>query len=229
MRLRRLLRLRRRESTGVTAGSASRGPSCEERRVSVPHPERLAAASTRSPRRTSHGSLDAFVTKTSRRCRARATRRRGSPRRTRDAELDRPAEPGNRRVRREHLPRSRARCPALGLGRRVLGRGLRAPSASGSTARRHRDDRAQPLVPERRGGARDCRRARRRGARCAPTKPLYAKLSPATWDVAESARAVAAAGADGLSLVNTIRGLALDAHARGPARARRRRATPARR
>jgi dihydroorotate dehydrogenase (NAD+) catalytic subunit len=40
--------------------------------------------------------------------------------------------------------------------------------------------------------------------------PLYAKLSPATWDVAETARAVEAAGADGLSLVNTIRGLALD-------------------
>ena len=42
------------------------------------------------------------------------------------------------------------------------------------------------------------------------TKPLYAKLSPATWDIAESARAVVAAGADGLSLINTIRGLALD-------------------
>jgi dihydroorotate dehydrogenase (NAD+) catalytic subunit len=41
-------------------------------------------------------------------------------------------------------------------------------------------------------------------------KPLYAKLSPATADIAESARAVVAAGADGLSLVNTIRGLALD-------------------
>lgn len=40
--------------------------------------------------------------------------------------------------------------------------------------------------------------------------PLFAKLSPATWDIAESARAVAGAGADGLSLVNTIRGLALD-------------------
>jgi dihydroorotate dehydrogenase (NAD+) catalytic subunit len=40
--------------------------------------------------------------------------------------------------------------------------------------------------------------------------PLWAKLSPAAWDVAETARAVEAAGADGLSLVNTIRGLALD-------------------
>jgi dihydroorotate dehydrogenase (NAD+) catalytic subunit len=46
-------------------------------------------------------------------------------------------------------------------------------------------------------------------ARAATGKPLYAKLSPAAWDVAESARAVVAAGADGLSLVNTIRGLAL--------------------
>jgi dihydroorotate dehydrogenase (NAD+) catalytic subunit len=47
--------------------------------------------------------------------------------------------------------------------------------------------------------------------RAATSLPLYAKLSPAAWDVAETARAVEAAGAEGLSLVNTIRGLALDA------------------
>jgi dihydroorotate dehydrogenase (NAD+) catalytic subunit len=47
-------------------------------------------------------------------------------------------------------------------------------------------------------------------ARGVTTKPIYAKLAPAAWDIAESARAVADAGADGLSLVNTIRGLALD-------------------
>ena len=52
-------------------------------------------------------------------------------------------------------------------------------------------------------------RARRRRAR-RDEKPLYAKLSPAQWDVAARARAVVDAGADGLSLVNTIRGLALD-------------------
>ena len=46
--------------------------------------------------------------------------------------------------------------------------------------------------------------------RAATELPLYAKLSPATWDVAETARAVEAAGADGLSLVNTIRGLTLE-------------------
>jgi dihydroorotate dehydrogenase (NAD+) catalytic subunit len=46
--------------------------------------------------------------------------------------------------------------------------------------------------------------------RAATRLPLYAKLSPALPDVAEVARAVEAAGADGLSLVNTIRGLELD-------------------
>jgi dihydroorotate dehydrogenase (NAD+) catalytic subunit len=50
--------------------------------------------------------------------------------------------------------------------------------------------------------------------RAATRLPLYAKLSPAQPDIAELARAVEAAGADGLSLVNTIRGLALDEHLR---------------
>jgi dihydroorotate dehydrogenase (NAD+) catalytic subunit len=47
-------------------------------------------------------------------------------------------------------------------------------------------------------------------ARTQTRKTLYAKLSPAATDLPETARAVQAAGADGLSLVNTIRGLALD-------------------
>lgn len=50
--------------------------------------------------------------------------------------------------------------------------------------------------------------------------PLYAKLSPAAWDIAEAARAVEAAGADGLSLVNTLRGLALDPQTLRPVLAR---------
>lgn len=50
--------------------------------------------------------------------------------------------------------------------------------------------------------------------------PLYAKLSPAAWDLAEGARAVEAAGADGLSLVNTLRGLALDPRTLRPTLAR---------
>ena len=44
--------------------------------------------------------------------------------------------------------------------------------------------------------------------------PLYAKLSPHSWDMGESVRAVEAAGADGISLVNTLRGVALDAQLR---------------
>ena len=57
-------------------------------------------------------------------------------------------------------------------------------------------------------------------ARDVTKKPVYAKLSPATWDIAGTARAVADAGADGLSLVNTIRGLALEAETRRPKLAR---------
>src|SRR3954471_5845225 len=49
-----------------------------------------------------------------------------------------------------------------------------------------------------------------KACRAATELPLYAKLSPANWDIGEVARAVQAAGADGLSLVNTIRGTALD-------------------
>jgi dihydroorotate dehydrogenase (NAD+) catalytic subunit len=45
--------------------------------------------------------------------------------------------------------------------------------------------------------------------RAATSLPLYAKLSAAHPDIAEVARAVASAGADGLSLINTLRGMAL--------------------
>jgi dihydroorotate dehydrogenase (NAD+) catalytic subunit len=47
-------------------------------------------------------------------------------------------------------------------------------------------------------------------SRAATRKPLYTKLSPATADIAEVARAAQQAGTDGLSLVNTILGLSLD-------------------
>lgn len=46
--------------------------------------------------------------------------------------------------------------------------------------------------------------------RAATALPLYAKLSPHAWDMGETVRAVEAAGADGISLVNTLRGSALD-------------------
>jgi dihydroorotate dehydrogenase (NAD+) catalytic subunit len=52
------------------------------------------------------------------------------------------------------------------------------------------------------------------------TKPLYAKLSAAVADLAATARAAEAAGADGLSLVNTVRGLALDERTLQPVLAR---------
>jgi dihydroorotate dehydrogenase (NAD+) catalytic subunit len=53
-------------------------------------------------------------------------------------------------------------------------------------------------------------------ARGATSKKLYAKLSPASGDIASVAVAAAEAGADGLSLVNTIRGLALVAETLAP-------------
>jgi dihydroorotate dehydrogenase (NAD+) catalytic subunit len=54
-------------------------------------------------------------------------------------------------------------------------------------------------------------------ARLATRKELWAKLSPAVPDVGEVAKAAQAAGADGLSLVNTIRGLKLDPRTLRPA------------
>jgi dihydroorotate dehydrogenase (NAD+) catalytic subunit len=56
--------------------------------------------------------------------------------------------------------------------------------------------------------------------RAATALPLFAKLSAAHPDVAAVARAVAAAGADGLSLVNTLRGMALDPRTLKPVLAR---------
>jgi dihydroorotate dehydrogenase (NAD+) catalytic subunit len=52
--------------------------------------------------------------------------------------------------------------------------------------------------------------------RAATSLPLYAKLSPANWNIPDVALAVQAAGADGLSLVNTIRGTALDERTLAP-------------
>jgi dihydroorotate dehydrogenase (NAD+) catalytic subunit len=56
--------------------------------------------------------------------------------------------------------------------------------------------------------------------RRATALPLYAKLSAAHADLPGVARAVADAGADGLSLINTLRGLALDPHTQAPLLAR---------
>jgi dihydroorotate dehydrogenase (NAD+) catalytic subunit len=56
--------------------------------------------------------------------------------------------------------------------------------------------------------------------RAATALPLYAKLSAAHPDIAAVARAVADAGADGLSLINTLRGAALDPRTLRPVLAR---------
>jgi len=52
--------------------------------------------------------------------------------------------------------------------------------------------------------------------RAATPLPLYAKLSAAVPDIPALARAVQAAGADGLSLINTLRGMKLDPHTLRP-------------
>lgn len=53
--------------------------------------------------------------------------------------------------------------------------------------------------------------------RAETTRPVFVKLSPALPDIAESARVAAAAGAHGLSLVNTMPGLLIDVDRRKPA------------
>jgi dihydroorotate dehydrogenase (NAD+) catalytic subunit len=50
----------------------------------------------------------------------------------------------------------------------------------------------------------------------AASRPVIVKLSPNVTDVAEIARAVAEAGADALSLINTAVGMAIDIHTRRP-------------
>ena len=52
--------------------------------------------------------------------------------------------------------------------------------------------------------------------RKATTKPIIAKLSPNQADIAENARRCIEAGADGLAVINTIAGMAIDAERRQP-------------
>ena len=48
------------------------------------------------------------------------------------------------------------------------------------------------------------------------TKPIFVKLSPNVADIVSIARACEAAGADGLSLINTLLGMRIDIHRRSP-------------
>ncbi|MFN2616127.1 MAG: dihydroorotate dehydrogenase [Thermoleophilaceae bacterium] len=52
--------------------------------------------------------------------------------------------------------------------------------------------------------------------RPASSKPLIVKLTPSAPQPAEVAAAAEAAGADGVSLINTLKGMALDPRTRGP-------------
>jgi dihydroorotate dehydrogenase (NAD+) catalytic subunit len=56
-----------------------------------------------------------------------------------------------------------------------------------------------------------------RGARAATRRPLFVKLSPTLPDIASSARVAVDAGADAITLVNTIPGLVIDVDRRRPA------------
>jgi dihydroorotate dehydrogenase (NAD+) catalytic subunit len=54
-------------------------------------------------------------------------------------------------------------------------------------------------------------------ARAATMRPLFVKLSPTLPDIARTAQTAVEAGADGLTLVNTIPGLVIDVERRRPA------------
>lgn len=56
-----------------------------------------------------------------------------------------------------------------------------------------------------------------RGARDVTPLPLFVKLSPTLADIGGSARVAVEAGADGISVVNTIPGLVVDVESRRPA------------
>jgi dihydroorotate dehydrogenase (NAD+) catalytic subunit len=53
-------------------------------------------------------------------------------------------------------------------------------------------------------------------AKRASTRPLIVKLSPNVTDITQLARAIADAGADALSLINTLVGMAIDVNTRRP-------------
>ncbi|NCC67188.1 MAG: dihydroorotate dehydrogenase [Clostridia bacterium] len=55
-----------------------------------------------------------------------------------------------------------------------------------------------------------------RAVKSATNKPVYIKLSPNVTDIAEIARACEDAGADGLSLINTLLGMRLDLKTKRP-------------
>ena len=62
----------------------------------------------------------------------------------------------------------------------------------------------------------DCAYRLVKGVRSVTSKPLIVKLSPNVTDIVGTALAVQEAGADALSLINTLLGMAIDIHSRKP-------------
>jgi dihydroorotate dehydrogenase (NAD+) catalytic subunit len=123
------------------------------------------------------------------------------------------ANPGRERFLGEHLPRLRE----LGVPLWISVGGFCAADYADTCAALHGVAAIElnlscPNVDEAADGAAEIVAA----CRATTALPLYAKLSAAHPDLAEVARAVAAAGADGLSLINTLRGLALDPRTLSP-------------
>jgi dihydroorotate dehydrogenase (NAD+) catalytic subunit len=157
--------------------------------------------------------LDAFVTKT-----VTPLPRAGNPP-TRIAETEAGmlnsiglANPGRERFLAESLPRLRE----LGLPLWISVGGFSAAEYAETCARLEdvtiELNLSCPNVDEAPESAAEIVAA----CRASTKLPLYAKLSPAAWNIGEVARAVEAAGADGLSLVNTMRGMALDPRTLAP-------------
>jgi dihydroorotate dehydrogenase (NAD+) catalytic subunit len=123
------------------------------------------------------------------------------------------ANPGRERFLAEHLPRLRE----LGIPLWISVGGFCAEDYAETCAALRSNEvetielnLSCPNVDEAADSAAEIVAACRR----ATELPLYAKLSAAHPDVGDVARAVAAAGADGLSLVNTLRATALDSRLR---------------
>ena len=158
-------------------------------------------------------TLDAFVTKTVT-PEPRAGNRAGAHRRdrVRNAECDRARQSRTRRLHRDDAAASREHDRAFRSGSPSAG--FSARDYAETCEQLARDDVACielnlscPNVDEAPESAAEIVSA----CREATAKPLYAKLSPHSWDLGETVRSVEAAGADGVSLVNTLRGVALDA------------------
>jgi dihydroorotate dehydrogenase (NAD+) catalytic subunit len=127
------------------------------------------------------------------------------------------ANPGRERFLREHLPRLRALEMPLWISVGGFSAGEYAETCGAlEDVEAIELNLSCPNVDE----AADSAAAIVAACRAATSLPLFAKLSAAHPDVGAVARAVEEAGADGLSLINTLRGLALDPRTLEPVLAR---------